>query len=88
MCQVENLIFIKNVTFYSFMHFLEKSFVKNTIFKKTGLSQLDAEAVSRRTSPYRSTAERLKTAKKPHKNEEIRRFFDGFPHFKEQYYIF
>ena len=62
------------------------------LFNRTGpnmgLSQLDAEAVLRRTSPYRSTAERLKTAKKPHKNEEIRRFFDGFPHFKEQYYIF
>ena len=43
-----------------------------------GLSQLDAEAVLRRTSPYRSTAERLKTAKKPHKNEEIRRFLTDF----------
>ena len=37
--------------------------ILRAITHKTGLFQLDAEAVLRRTSPYRSTAERLKTAK-------------------------
>ena len=45
---------------------------------KQGLAQLDAEAVLSQTSPYRSTAEWLETAKKTHKMEKSVEFFDGF----------
>ena len=42
------------------------------------LSQLDAEAVFSQTSPYRSTVERLKTAKKSHKMKKSADSFGGF----------
>ena len=48
---------------------------------KKGLPQFDAEGVIDLSSPYKGTAERSSAAKKPHKNEEIRRvFLGGFQH--------
>ena len=45
---------------------------------KQGLAQLDAEAVLSQTSPYRSAADRLKTAKKIYKMLKSVEKIDGF----------
>ena len=47
-----------------------------------GLSQLDAESVLKRTFPFRSTKERIKTAKMPQKMRKSAEKLSGFPHLK------
>jgi hypothetical protein len=46
-------------------------------FLRRGALNLDAEVVNSFSSTYKCTAESEFAAKKPHKNEEIRRFFSA-----------